>query len=155
VPFPFNLRLGARVWKLLYFREGPLAPDPSRDAQWNRGRYLVEAAGHCAECHTQRDRLGGLQRDRWMAGSTDGAEGKPAPNVTPDSKTGIGGWKTTDLVYFLETGTLPDGDVAGGLMGEVIRYGTGRLSADDRKAMAAYLQSLKPIANKIEKKSAP
>lgn len=154
-PFPFNLRLGARVWKLLYFREGPLAPDPARDAQWNRGRYLVEAAGHCAECHTQRDRLGGLRRDRWMAGSTDGAEGKPAPNVTPDGKTGIGAWKTTDLVYFLETGTLPDGDVAGGLMGEVIRHGTGRLSADDRKAMAAYLQSLTPIVNKIEKKSAP
>lgn len=86
-----------------------------------------------------------------MAGSADGAEGKPAPNITPEPKTGIGDWKTTDLVYFLETGTLPDGDVAGGLMGEVIRYGTGRLSADDRKAMAAYLKSLKPVVNKIQK----
>jgi mono/diheme cytochrome c family protein len=151
VPFPFNLRLGARVWKLLYFREGPLVPNPTRDVQWNRGRYLVEAAGHCAECHTQRDRLGGLDRARWMAGSADGAEGKPAPNITPDPATGIGDWKITDLVYFLETGTLPDGDVAGGLMGEVIRYGTGRLSADDRTAMAAYLKSLKPVVNKIQK----
>jgi mono/diheme cytochrome c family protein len=150
-PFPFNLRLGALVWKLLYFREGPLAPDPARDAAWNRGRYLVEAAGHCAECHTPRDRLGGLQRALWMAGSPDGAEGKPAPNVTPDKGTGIGNWKETDLVYFLETGTLPDGDVAGGLMGEVIRYGTGRLSAEDRKAMAVYLRSLNPIVNKIQK----
>lgn len=151
VPFPFNLRLGAFVWKLVYFREGPLAPDTARDATWNRGRYLVEAAGHCAECHTGRDALGGLKRALWMAGSVDGAEGKSAPNITPDKGTGIGGWKDTDLVYFLETGTLPDGDVAGGLMGEVIRYGTSRLSAEDRKAMTAYLKSLKPIANKIQK----
>jgi mono/diheme cytochrome c family protein len=151
VPFPFNLRLGALAWKLLYFREGPFAPDPSRDAAWNRGRYLVEAAGHCAECHTQRDRFGGLKRAMWMAGSADGAEGKPAPNVTPDKDTGIGNWKETDLVYFLETGTLPDGDVAGGLMGEVIRYGTGKLSAEDRKAMATYLKSLKPITHKVAK----
>jgi mono/diheme cytochrome c family protein len=152
VPFPFNLRLGAWVWKMIYFRPGPLAPDPARDAPWNRGRYLVEAAGHCAECHTQRDRLGGLKREMWLAGSRDGAEGKPAPNITPDPQTGIGGWKDTDLLYFLETGEMPDGDVVGGLMGEVVRFGTGRLSPDDRRAMVAYLKSLPPIVNKIAKK---
>ena len=151
VPFPFNLRLGAAAWKLLYFREGPMVPDPERDAAWNRGRYLVEAAGHCAECHTQRDRLGGLKRAMWMAGSTDGAAGKPASNITPDKATGIGSWKESDLVYFLEVGTLPDGDVASDLMAEVIRYGTGRLSAEDRKAIAAYLRTLKPVVNKIQK----
>ena len=151
VPFPFNLRLGAAVWKLLYFRAGPMAPEPNRDAAWNRGRYLVEAAGHCAECHTQRDALGGLKRAMWMAGSTDGAEGKPTPNITPDKATGIGDWKESDLVYLLETGTLPDGDVAGGLMAEVIRYGTGRLLPEDRKAMAAYLGTLKPIVNKVQR----
>ncbi len=151
VPFPFNLRLGATAWKWLYFREGPLRGDPSRDAAWNRGRYLVEAAGHCAECHTQRDRLGGLTREAWMAGSTAGAEGKPAPNITPDRETGLGGWSAADLAYFLANGTLPDGDVAGGLMAEVIEHGTGRLSAEDRRAMAAYLGSLPPIANKIRR----
>lgn len=150
-PFPFNLRLGAAVWKLLYFREGPMVPEPARDATWNRGRYLVEAAGHCGECHTQRDRLGGLKRAMWMAGSSDGAEGKPAPNITPDKATGIGDWKESDLVYFLEIGTLPDGDVAGGLMAEVIRYGTGRLSAEDRHAIAAYLRTQKPIVNKVQR----
>lgn len=150
-PFPFNLRLGAAVWKLLYFREGPMVPDSNRDPIRNRGRYLVEAAGHCAECHTQRDRFGGLKRDMWLAGSTDGAEGKPAPNITPDKDTGIGNWKESDLVYFLETGTLPDGDVAGSLMAEVIRYGTGRLPAEDRKAIAAYLGTVKPVVNKIQR----
>ena len=149
--FPFNLRLGAAVWKLIYFREGPMVPDPERDAAWNRGRYLVEAAGHCGECHTQRDRLGGLKRAMWMGGSAGGAGGKAAPNITPDKDTGIGNWKESDLVYFLETATLPDGDVAGGLMAEVIRYGTGRLSAEDRKAIAAYLRTLKPVVNKIQK----
>lgn len=152
IPFPFNFRPGVGVWKLFYFREGPLKPDPTRDRDWNRGRYLVEAAGHCAECHTARDSFGGLKRAMWMAGTRDGAEGKLAPNITPDKATGIGDWKETDLVYFLETGTLPDGDVTGGLMGEVIRYGTGRLAAEDRRAMAKYLKSLAPIVNRVEKK---
>ena len=151
VPFPFNLRLGAMVWKWLYFREGPLRDDPARDAAWNRGRYLVEAAGHCAECHTQRDPLGGLKRAAWMAGSTDGAEGKSAPNITPDRETGIGGWSVADLAYFLANGTQPDGDVAGGLMAEVIEHGTGRLSDADRRAMVAYLQSLPAIVNKVRR----
>lgn len=151
VSFPFNLRLGAMVWKWLYFREGTLEEDPTRDAAWNRGRYLVEAAGHCAECHTQRDRLGGLKRAAWLAGSRDGAEGKAAPNITPDRETGIGGWSPADLAYFLENGTLPDGDVAGGLMAEVIEHGTGRLPAEDRRAMTAYLKSLPPIVHKVRK----
>lgn len=151
VSFPFNLRLGAMVWKWLYFREGALEEDPTHDAAWNRGRYLVEAAGHCAECHTQRDRLGGLKRALWLAGSRDGAEGKPTPNITPDRETGIGGWSPADLAYFLENGTLPDGDVAGGLMAEVIEHGTGRLPAEDRRAMTAYLKSLPPIVNKVRK----
>lgn len=151
VSFPFNLRLGAMVWKWLYFREATFKEDPTRDAAWNRGRYLVEAAGHCAECHTQRDRLGGLKREAWLAGSRDGAEGKAAPNITPDRDTGIGGWSTADLAYFLENGTLPDGDVAGGLMAEVIEHGTGRLPAEDRRAMTAYLKSLPPIVNKVRR----
>ncbi|MBM3566163.1 MAG: cytochrome c, partial [Alphaproteobacteria bacterium] len=151
VPFPFNLRLGAMAWKWLYFRPAEIKDDPARDKTWNRGRYLVEAAGHCAECHTRRDRLGGLKREGWLAGSADGAEGKPAPNITPDKATGIGGWSESDLAYFLKTGTLPDGDVAGGLMGEVIEHGTGRLSDDDRRAMAAYLKSLTPVANKVRR----
>lgn len=151
VSFPFNLRLGAMAWKWLYFREGTLEEDPTRDAAWNRGRYLVEAAGHCAECHTQRDRLGGLKREAWLAGSSDGAEGKPTPNITPDRETGIGGWSATDLAYFLENGTLPDGDVAGGLMAEVIEHGTGRLPAEDRRAMTAYIRSLTPIVHKVRR----
>lgn len=151
VGFPFNLRLGAAFWKWLYFKEGSLKDDPARDPLWNRGRYLVEAAGHCAECHTQRNLLGGLQRDMWLAGSADGAEGKSAPNLTPDKETGIGGWSDGDLRDFFKTGTMPDGDVVGGLMAEVVDNATSRLSDADVRAIIVYLRSLPPISHKARK----
>ncbi len=89
-----------------------------------------------------------------FAGTKDGPDGKLVPNITPDAETGIGGWSAKDIVYFLETGQLPDGDVTGSLMDEVVRNGTSKLTAADRRAMAVYLQSLKPIAHK-PKRDAP
>ena len=76
--FPFNFRLGVMAWKWLNFTPGPLPVVSGKDEAWTRGRYLVEALGHCAECHTPRDKLGGLVTSKWMAGSADGAEGAPA-----------------------------------------------------------------------------
>lgn len=146
VAFPFGYRFPLFGWKLLNFRQGPDAADA------DRGSYLANALGHCAECHTQRNIMGALKRPMWMAGSQDGAEGKPAPNITPDKDTGIGEWSVRDLTYFLETGTTREGDVVGGLMAEVVEHGTGHLNEADRQAMTAYLRALPPIANKIKRK---
>ena len=100
------------MWKRLFFTSGVRQPEPGRDAQWNRGAYLVAALGHCAECHTPRNLAGALKSDLYLAGSTDGPEGQAAPNITPHNKTGIGIWSQADLTWYLETGSDPAGDSA-------------------------------------------
>jgi mono/diheme cytochrome c family protein len=146
--FPFNIRLGVMAWKWLNFTPGPLPTVAGKDEVWTRGRYLVEAAGHCAECHTPRDKLGGLVTSKWMAGSADGAEGESAPNLTPDPTTGLGEWSEEDIAFALKLGMKPDGDSLGSLMAEVVENGTSKLTDADLAAMAAYLKSLPPIVHK-------
>jgi mono/diheme cytochrome c family protein len=147
IDFPYGWRFSVWFWKQLYFSEGPFVPDPEQSAEWNRGAYLVEGLGHCGECHTPRDWLGGLDSSRALSGTTDGPEGEKVPNITPDSDTGIGTWSQRDVVRVLRTGQLPDGDFVGSVMGEVVEHGTSKLTDDDRAAIAAYLASLPPISN--------
>ena len=147
VSFPYNIRLGLSLWKALYFEPGPLSPDEARPPEWHRGRYLAEALTHCAECHTPRGWLGGLDRDRWMAGAAKGTgpDGEATPNITPDPEAGIGQWSLEEVAEVLKTGTLPDGDEVGSLMYDVVGNGTSRLTDADRRAIAIYLKSLRPI----------
>jgi mono/diheme cytochrome c family protein len=146
IDFPFGWRFSVWFWKQLNFTEGPVAPDPARSPEWNRGAYLVEALAHCGECHTPRGWFGGLETSLAMSGTTDGPEGEKVPNITPDVDTGIGSWSAKDVVRVLRTGQLPDGDYVGSLMGEVVNS-TSKLTDADRQAIAVYLQSLPPLAN--------
>lgn len=148
VAFPFSIRQSLTFWKLLNFKPGPQPAEADRDADWNRGRYLATALGHCGECHTPRDAMGAADAGMMLAGTLDGPGGDAIPNITPDPVTGIGGWSETDLAFFLQSGMLPNGDFAGGEMAEVIS-GTSKLTAEDRTAMARYLLSLPPIENQI------
>ena len=133
---PFAWRWTVSVWRLLFFAPRPFQPDPARPSQWNRGAYLVEALGHCGECHTARDRLGRLERSRALAGSPDGAEGRPVPDITPRA---IGGWSAAAIAGYLATGARPDGRQAAGPMRAVIDGGTSHLTPADRQAIAIYL----------------
>jgi len=137
-----STRLAAGAWKELNFDSARFVPDASRDAQWNRGAYLVRHLGHCGECHTPRSALGVLQADQEMAGSQLGEES--IPNITQHRVDGIGRWSIRDIEYFLDIGMLPDGDFSGGSMGAVIEDNTSMLTAEDRQAIAAYLKSLPP-----------
>lgn len=145
--FPFSWRSLLGVWKWMNFTAGAFEPNPSKSPSWNRGAYLVEALGHCGECHTPRGALGGLDRSRWLAGTTDGPDGDKVPNITPDEATGIGGWSASQITGALRTGLLPDGDVVGSTMGEVVENTTSRLSDEDRAAIAEYLLTQAPVAN--------
>ena len=140
--FPFGFRFLAGVWKWLFFEAGAFEPDPGKDALWNRGAYLARHLGHCGECHTPRNALGALKDGLHFAGTLEGPDGKKVPNITPHPSDGIGEWSESDIAFFLQLGVMPDGDVAGGAMEDVIREGTGHLSEIDRKAIAAYLKSL-------------
>ncbi len=151
--FPFRLRFLQTFWKWLFFESGPFRADPARSAGWNRGAYLVRALTHCGECHTPRNALGALDHELWLAGTSDGPEGEATPNLTPDDKTGLGGWSEDDLATYLTIGMDPEGDFAGSLMADVIEHGTGKLIEADITAIIAYLRALPPIENKITPKN--
>lgn len=142
---PFGWRWLVPIWRLLYFDPAE-APEPSGDAPTpDRGAYLVEVLGHCGQCHTPRGLLGAMDEDAHLAGTDAGPEGGRIPNITPHPEAGIGDWSEGDIAFFLELGMMPDGDFAGGGMGEVISNSTSRLTEADRRAIAAYLLALPPI----------
>lgn len=151
LPWYLSFRPVLWFWKRLYFDEGELQEVQDRPATWNRGAYLVLALGHCAECHSPRNRLGAIDASMRFAGTRSGPGGEAVPNITPDVESGIGGWPRGDLAYFLQTGATPDGDYTGGGMAEVIDEGLSRLDRSDLEAMAEYLRSLVPVAHHIER----
>ncbi len=142
-----DTRLAAGGWKALNFEPARFAPDPSKDEQWNRGAYLVRHLGHCGECHTPRSATGVLRADEEFAGSEFG--GEKIPNISSHRVDGIGRWSASDIEYFLEIGMLPDGDFTGSSMVAVIEDNTGKLSREDRLAIAAYLKSVAPVEDAV------
>lgn len=141
VAFPFNIRRNIGIWKLLFFDDTQFRRDPAQSEEWNRGAYLVNGPGHCAECHSPRTVLGGIKTGQRFAGGPN-PEGKGwVPNIT---QNGLGQWSGKDIAYLLETGDTPDGDSVGGSMTPVVRN-TAQLSPHDRAAMAAYLKTLLPV----------
>ena len=132
-------------------RENPPTSVPV--AGVGRGEYLVRAVGHCGECHTPRTMTMATDNTRFLAGNPKGPEDSEVPNITPDKTTGLA-WSEEEIADYLATGNKPDGDVAGGLMGEVIEgtlAGYKDLSKADRLAIAQYLKTIPPIKNKIGK----
>lgn len=158
LPWLLRWRWPLVFWQVL-FHEAEEADEVRTisNPQLERGKYLVEALGHCGECHSERTMSGAVNPRRRLSGSLLGAEGEPAPNLTPDIETGIGRWSENDIVYYLETGGDPYGDYAGGLMAEVIDNGTKYLTVNDRMAIAAYLKNLPPRPQVVNpaKKEAP
>ncbi len=141
--FPWSLRRGVGLWKWWNLDVAPVVTTEPPDAVVERGRLLVEGAGHCGECHTPRGRFGGLDYSRWLAGapSMDG-EGR-VPNITPVGK-GVAGWSAADIEYYLESGFTPDFDTVGGDM-VAVQENMAALPAEDRAAIAAYLKAVPPI----------
>lgn len=134
VGFPFNIRRNLGIWKRLFVHEDWVVTDNLTPAE-TRGRYLVEALGHCAECHTPRNLLGGLERARWLAGAPAPSGKGRVPNITPGKLT----WSEADIASYLATGFTPDYDSVGGLMAHVVEN-LAHLPDSDRLAIAAYLK---------------
>jgi mono/diheme cytochrome c family protein len=142
LPIHFKIRRTLGGWKLLFLDGQPFKPDPSKSAQWNRGAYLVNGPGHCAECHSPRNFLGGIIASQRFTGGPDpeGGDGW-IPNIT---QAGIGDYSEKDIALILATGETPSGDSVGGQMTAVVRN-TGELAPEDRAAIAAYIKSLPPV----------
>ncbi len=148
--FPFNIRRGLGLWKLLYLDPTPIAALDTTDEKLARGQYLVEALGHCGECHTPRNPIGGPDTSRWLAGGIGPettSDGKPEkiPNITPH-ESGLGGWSEKDISYSLESGFTPEFDSFGSSMVSV-QENMAKLTAEDRDAIAAYLKAIPAVAS--------
>ena len=143
--FPFTVRRGIGLWKLLYLDSNGVTEISELATIVDRGRYLVEGPGHCGACHTPRDSFGGEISTQHLAGARslempeeEGGKVEWIPNITPH-EDGLGNWSERDIAYALETGFDPEFDTFGGSMVEV-QENIAQLSADDHKAIAAYLK---------------
>jgi mono/diheme cytochrome c family protein len=142
LPFPFTVRRGLGFWKLAFLDGGAFTPDPAKSPSWNRGAYLVEGAGHCAECHSPRNALGAIAAERRFAGGPNLERKGWVPNITPH-ENGLKDWTKSDIVEVLTSGLTPSGDSVGSNMAGVVRH-MAKLPESDRAAIAEYLQSLPP-----------
>jgi len=137
LPFPFNIRLGMRVWDWLFFREGRFEPSPGKSAEWNRGAYLVEGPEHCGACHTPKNLLGGDRTSQSLQGYS--LQGWFAPNVGNGTYNGLGNWSVDDIVAFLKTGHNRMAS-ASGPMAEEVEHSGQRTTDADLHAIAVYLK---------------
>ena len=135
--FFYRWRFLVTIWKWFFFTPGPLVPDAAKSAVLNRGAYLVQALGHCGECHTPRNFLGAPKQSRFLAGAKLGETA--VPNITPTRLKKLGDGELKDI---LRTAMTADGDVLAESMSEVVRNTTSRLTEQDLDAVIAYLRSL-------------
>ncbi|WP_252181012.1 cytochrome c [Azospirillum sp. B4] len=153
LPFPFNIRALMIGWNLLFLDKGEYQPDPAKSVAWNRGAYLVEGPGHCAACHTPKNFFGAPRTSRDYQGGDIG-NGWYAPDITPNKRTGLGGWSDEELFQYLKTGRNVHANASGD-MGEVVSYSTSRMGDDDLRAIITYLRDRAPRGDDAPKKPDP
>lgn len=142
--FPYSMRSLLPLWRGLYFRPGAdtaVVPQDAQPAAWLRGHYLVEGLGHCAACHTARDRLGASRDTDHLGGGMVDTLNWWAPALTAQKQGGLGLWSERDIADLLRTGVSARGTAAGP-MGEVVRESLQHLTDGDAQAMAHYLTHL-------------
>lgn len=139
LPFPFDIRRGVGLWKLLFLNGEKFTPQPGQSAEWNRGAYLVNGPGHCAECHSPRNVFGAVIPSRKFTGGPSPVQQGGIPAIT---QAKLGSWSVDDIAEVLASGFTPDADRVGGAMVEVVRN-TSQLSDVDRHAIAVYIKSLR------------
>ncbi len=137
LPFPFDIRTSMLAWNALFFTPGTFVPDPNQSAEFNRGAYLVQGAGHCGACHTPLNMLGANKDSQFLQGNQ--IDNWTAPNITDDAHVGLGKWSVDDIVTYLHTGHNAM-SIASGPMAEVVAYSTSHMPDADLHAIAVYLK---------------
>ncbi|MBM3528915.1 MAG: cytochrome c [Alphaproteobacteria bacterium] len=121
----------------------------AQSAAVKRGDYLANGVMTCANCHTPKgppaavagkDYSGGLSWDTPTFAVT-------APNITSEKETGIGGWTAAQIKKALIDGVRPNGVPLAPIMPSGF-YAI--LTPSDADALVAYMQSLKPVKNKVK-----
>ncbi len=135
---PYNMRFGLKAWRTAFLDMSGFETNPEKSDDWNRGKFIVTGPAHCGACHTPRNFAGAREVEEFLHGARDLPGGGKSPPITTEALR-EGGWTVSDLSYALKSGVLPDGDVFGGTMAEVVRDGTGFLADEDLTAIATYL----------------
>lgn len=153
IPLP---RLAFRAWRLLFAPRAAPSAEAPRDPI-ARGRYLADHVSICTDCHTPRTRFGALDASLYLAGTDDGPDGDPVPNITPDDETGIGKWRENQIVQLLRTGMKPNMDNVQGLMAEVIDgvgggLGYAQAPESELRSIAKYLKTVPPVRHQVGEK---
>lgn len=143
--FPFNQRWGMALWNIAFFNERRMSVEVKKSVEWNRGKYLAIALGHCAECHTPRNFGYGLVQSRTLSGAS--VEGWFAGNITSDRETGIGDWTDLQLETYLSSGHAPGRSSASGPMAEVVENSLQYLTDADLRALRIYLRDVPPVTS--------
>jgi mono/diheme cytochrome c family protein len=138
--FPFNQRYLMAFWSAFFNPDKRFEPNTDRSPEWNRGAYLVEAMGHCGECHTPRNLGMALNQRRKFAGAVQA--GWHAYNITPDPSAGVGAWSDADLIHYLSLGHAEGRGTASGPMGEAVDESLNHLTPSDVAAIVAYLRTV-------------
>jgi mono/diheme cytochrome c family protein len=139
--FPLQFRFTVKGWNLLYLNSHDFSTDANQSPEWNRGAYLVNGLGHCGGCHTPKNSLGADKSKQQFDGGT--LDSWVAPDLTANSRTGLGSWSIDDVAEYLRNGRNARAGAAGA-MADVITYSTSLMSDADRHAMAVYLKSQAP-----------
>ena len=130
---------------------------PSPDDKVAYGKYMTKAA-LCTECHTPIDDQGTPLPGMDFAGGTEIIETGyrvRSANITPDANTGIGSWteqQFIDKFKGFETptnATLAEHERAQNTPMPMTMY--AGMTREDLSAIFAYLRTLKPVTNRVEK----
>jgi mono/diheme cytochrome c family protein len=144
IEWPLNMRWPLAFWNAVFVPSGTYQPKADQDEQWNRGAYLVQAAGHCGACHTPRSlTMNEKGLDESSTAFLSGAllDGWYAPSLRQDHNTGLGRWSEDDIFAFLKNGRNQHAVVFGS-MTEAYNNSLQFMSDEDLRAIGHYLKSL-------------
>ena len=144
IGFPFNIRAGQLALRIFNFRQQPVQYQSGWNGSVRNGAYLVQALGHCSECHTPRNILLGSDNSRYLAGGQIISQSWYAPNITSSRQYGLGGWDDASLMQYLRGGGDMFRGAPFGPMQEVVDDSLSRLPASDVQDIIAYLRTVPP-----------
>jgi mono/diheme cytochrome c family protein len=138
--WPFGTQPAIALWRSLFFKPSTFAANQTQSAEWNRGAYLVQGAGHCAACHGQRNAMGSFPAIDDLSGSYLSPQMWVAPSLIDATQTALGQSSTHDIAQLLRTGQSTWAHVSGP-MAEFVKHTGQHLTPQDAQAMAVYLKT--------------
>ena len=138
IPFPVSRLINTAPQPV----KGPVAEEAGYPV--GRGRYLA-TVGHCAHCHTPKDKYGKPLPGMDFAGGYEIMPGIRTANITPDP-SGISYYDEKLFIKTMRTGHVG----ARPLNAPMPWWFFKNMTDDDLKAIFDYLRTVKPVHHRID-----